>query len=388
MKKVLFISSENPEDQDLGDRKYTFGIIQSIKLTNSYLLHFVCFESRKYHSNSNSSRLNMFVDKITYIPYTRRNKLEMVLSRYPAMIANRVRKNMINKIDEILQREQYDAIIINHVKMAYLIEIVRKYPGVKIHVSHNVESQVAYTLYRDISNLFSKLFYFLDYLKTLYWEKKFLSKYDIITAICDYDKRESEKLFPHLRIVTLRPFVEICDSTNSCIASNKIIICGSFTWVAKKINIYNLLKSSNFHKLYDADIQLIIVGRMETKDVETINKIRGVTATGAVASVDPYYMDADMALVPELTGGGFKLKIAEAVQKQIPIVALRGSITDDIIKSGIHYVEANNYEDMIEKAILLHSDTKMKSNLVKNATNLFNVNYSIEKASEVILSIL
>jgi glycosyltransferase involved in cell wall biosynthesis len=47
----------------------------------------------------------------------------------------------------------------------------------------------------------------------------------------------------------------------------------------------------------------------------------GVTVTGTVPEVRPYYRDALAAIVPLRTGGGTRLKILEAMAAGVPVVS-------------------------------------------------------------------
>jgi glycosyltransferase involved in cell wall biosynthesis len=49
--------------------------------------------------------------------------------------------------------------------------------------------------------------------------------------------------------------------------------------------------------------------------------MEGVTVTGTVPDVRPYYHDALAAIVPLRTGGGTRLKILEAMAAGVPVVS-------------------------------------------------------------------
>jgi len=133
----------------------------------------------------------------------------------------------------------------------------------------------------------------------------------------------------------------------------------------------------------------MIVGRANQRDVDYVNKnFPGVHMTGPVESVIPYYEKARIAIVPELVGGGFKLKIAEAVQYNKPIVAIKGSVTDRTMIPGIHYIEADSFEDLITKAIELMNNFTIQQKLAQNARQLFKNRYSIEYASSIINKVI
>ena len=93
-------------------------------------------------------------------------------------------------------------------------------------------------------------------------------------------------------------------------------------------------------------------------------------------------------MVPELAGGGFKLKIAEAVEHHIPIVAIRGSITDSNMQPGRHYLEATDFDDLIDRAIALVHDRDLQRDITENAVRLFKATYSLDAVSKEMQSLI
>ena len=55
---------------------------------------------------------------------------------------------------------------------------------------------------------------------------------------------------------------------------------------------------------------------------------------------------------------------------------------------GTHYIEAETFEDLISKSIELMQDSKLQSELVHNARELFRNRYSIEYAANIINKII
>ncbi|MCU1337775.1 MAG: hypothetical protein JWO19_3356, partial [Bryobacterales bacterium] len=58
-----------------------------------------------------------------------------------------------------------------------------------------------------------------------------------------------------------------------------------------------------------------------TPAVLKLGDFKGVTVTGTVPDVRPFYRDALAAIVPLRTGGGTRLKILEAMAAGVPVVS-------------------------------------------------------------------
>ncbi|MEI8339951.1 MAG: glycosyltransferase [Verrucomicrobiota bacterium] len=69
------------------------------------------------------------------------------------------------------------------------------------------------------------------------------------------------------------------------------------------------------------DRRVLIVGKNPLPQVREFGKITGVTVTGEVPDVRPYYQRAWLQMVPLLIGGGTRLKIVESLAIGTPVVS-------------------------------------------------------------------
>lgn len=66
---------------------------------------------------------------------------------------------------------------------------------------------------------------------------------------------------------------------------------------------------------------LTIAGSDPVEAVRALEKVAGVTVTGTVPDLRPYYEGALAAIVPLRTGGGTRLKILEAMAAGVPVIS-------------------------------------------------------------------
>jgi glycosyltransferase involved in cell wall biosynthesis len=82
-----------------------------------------------------------------------------------------------------------------------------------------------------------------------------------------------------------------------------------------------------FAEMHDAllhrvpNLRLLIVGKAPTAEVKAYGSRRGVTVTGGVPDVRPYYRRAWLQMVPLRIGGGTRLKIPESMAMGTPVVS-------------------------------------------------------------------
>jgi len=80
--------------------------------------------------------------------------------------------------------------------------------------------------------------------------------------------------------------------------------------------------------------------------VRELGKEPGVTVTGTVEDVRPYYCSALAAVVPLRIGGGTRLKILEAMAAGIPVISTRIGAEGLAVTSGANAMVADRPEDM------------------------------------------
>lgn len=385
MKKVLFITYKNPEKQDVGDHVYTWQILTALKHSGMYV-HVVAYKENE-SDYENNSKLAELVDRVTYTLHHQRNKLIIALSSHPITIANRYQQRMVETVNNVLQKENFDAVFINMFKMSWMVEHIKAKNIV--YISHNNEALTAKSIFQGTNNMILKTFYYIDYIKTRHDEKRYLNKMTTITAISDSDADSLSKLSSSIPIKVLPPMVKLMDSSEKVDGKKKnqkhAIICGSFTWIAKILNLKNVLNVPTLCKLRDNGIKLFVVGRASEDLVSEVNeKYDCVEMTGGVDCVQPYYDKSHVAVVPEKIGGGFKLKIAEAIQNRIPIVAIRGAVTDNEMIPGCHFVEVEDFEDIPQAVVDLLNNEDLQKTLVDNCLQLFKKKYSLENMINVL----
>ena len=382
---ILYLTYANPEKENRGDHRYSMDTLRIFKQDCTHI-HLVVMEDPDNPYDKNNSLLNSYCDKVTVVPFKAKSLARMVLSKYPASIENRYSKHFVDEVKKVLDNEHVDIIVVNHFKLSYIIEHLKKYPQKKVIITHDIEQDLSKSVYQGMANIAKKLIYFFDYIKVRHYENKYIRQYDLITAICDADRKFFSDV-THKETILLTPIVDIqgsaTENDHSTTKKKEVIVCGNWMWGPKLENLKMLLAAKNFDTLKDADIHVTIVGHADEKTIkEVMSKHSNVTMTGSVDSVLPYYKGADVALVPELLGGGFKLKIAEAVSQNVPFIAIKEALTDNDMKNGENCICVSTFEEMVAATISLLAS---KDELAENARTMMKKKYSLKYNQEKLI---
>ncbi|MEM6279104.1 MAG: glycosyltransferase, partial [Verrucomicrobiota bacterium] len=233
-----------------------------------------------------------------------------------------------------LQKEAWDAIIIDHAAIGWALGPIREQrsrAGIAndpalVYVSHNHEAKIRREIAKNSGDLLpKKLALQLDAEKYAWQEDKLCQEADLVTAITETEVEAYRENFPSQNYLCLTPGYEgeihrhreIIEET-----PRRVVMSGSFEWIAKRINLERFLEVAA-RPFADAGIELQIVGKTEENfRQEMLNKFPEVDFVGRVPEMAPYLLNARMGLIVEEFGGGFKLKTLEYIFHGLPLAGL------------------------------------------------------------------
>jgi glycosyltransferase involved in cell wall biosynthesis len=233
----------------------------------------------------------------------------------------------------LLSGRKWDGIVLDGLAAGWALAALPRLTGDErpaiVHVSHNHETSTRAAVARACNgNPILRYLLRRDANKTRRLERKLVGDADVVTAITQEDADLFRQDYPDCRPVVLTPGYSGTTRVSRTIDTETprvAAIVGSFNWVAKKQNLHEFLLAAD-RKLHDSGIRLRVVGRGDAEFLEEIqNNMRSVEVIGEVDSITPYLEDARIAVVPELTGGGFKLKLLDYVNLGGPVFALAGA---------------------------------------------------------------
>jgi polysaccharide biosynthesis protein PslH len=121
------------------------------------------------------------------------------------------------------------------------------------------------------------------------------------------------------------------------------------------------------HRSGQCPAQLLIVGNRPRDSVLALRSRRGITVTGAVDSVTPYYRQATVAVVPLRAGGGTRIKILEAAAHRVPVVSTPLGAEGLEVVDGRELLIAHSPEQMADQCVRLWQDRGMRSRIIRSA---------------------
>lgn len=366
LQRVLWITWVTPFPERDGQRMYSGRLIDAVARAGASV-HVLCLSDEDAEGWGSAPPGN-----ITWhtVDRGRRARWRSVFSGLPSMAYRAGGREMNKALTIMLAGRNWDAIVLDGISSGWALPVIEKMLAEKrlsgrtpkiIHVSHNHEAStrraVAKSYYGNPAVWFALR---RDAQKTRTLERRVVKAADVVTAITKDDAERYRREHPDQKILVLTPGYgghrvshrQITQST-----SRNVIIVGSFDWVAKKMNLKAFLQAAD-QKLAEAGVRVMVVGRGDRNFLSEMGQnMRAVTVVGEVDDVTPYLQDARIAIVPEKTGGGFKLKLLDYVFHRVPIFAMSGSLNGSPLRSGHSAMEFGSFEELTDGIVKAIDDT-------------------------------
>ena len=294
-----------------------------------------------------------------------------------------------NKID--INFNDYDVIYIDFTRWQYVIKSIKKsgYKGKIIVRAHNVEKdylRVEYKSQRTISS----------YIKSIlagHREKYMVNMADIILSITQEDKKRLIDLYK----VEEKKIVVCPVGVNSSKRRKKksvekgqklnCLITGSLWFGPNATGVLWVLKEV-MPKVSDI-CELTIAGAKPNDEIMSACRKTDASLVASPESMRPYFEAADMVLVPIFDGGGMKVKIAEAMSYNLPIVTtLHGKIGYKIVDHETGFIADNpkGFSERIREYWAMSLEEK--DEFLNREWDLYKENYSLEAICDMIEKLL
>jgi glycosyltransferase involved in cell wall biosynthesis len=206
-------------------------------------------------------------------------------------------------------------------------------------------------------------------------------------------EREREHLLeiaPQARIVAVENGVDTAyfqGAGGQAGASRRIVYVG-------KMNYYpNIEAATHFvERIWPAvrerlpGTTLTIAGSDPAEAVRALDRVEGVTVTGTVPDVRPFYRDALAAIVPLRTGGGTRLKILEAMAAGVPVISTRMGAEGLSVEPGrdLLFADVDAPEEWVAHLRRLEEAPEEGAKLAARGIELVQTRYDWEIVSDAL----
>ncbi len=284
------------------------------------------------------------------VPGARRGTALALLNRFPLTAAVDSTSAYRALLEEQL-RERWDAIVFDSYGTGWALDRCKAYRATQlgaktilVHVSHNHEEVLWHAMAKQAeAGLPKRLALWQNYYKVRGLERRLLREVDLVSAITIEDEQALRAHRNDDNTLTLTPGYDGAVAPERLIDASvprRAVIVGSFQWVVKRENLARFVEHADA-KFAANGIELVVAGDVpdDLKQM-LIASSRATRFEGFVTDLAPFLAQARIAIVPELIGGGFKLKFLDYIFGRVPVATvdaaaagLPAKLREDLITS-------------------------------------------------------
>jgi glycosyltransferase involved in cell wall biosynthesis len=371
--RCLWVTWTDPQPEHDGQRIYSGRLIDAAAEAGA-LIDVLCFASEgstRQHGTTEGRVLWWPT------PRTARPGWASLLSPLPNVAYRAGAPSLRRALRWSGAERSWDAIILDGLSAGWALPLLDGLKGNGdrpprvIYVSHNHEESTRARVANDYrGNPVVKTALRLDAAKARRLERRMVDRADLVTAITGFDAERFIARRPDKRVIVLSPGYAGRRVPRRLITADhprRAILVGSFDWLAKRMNLERFLAVAD--PLFAATgTELHVVGNGAPAFLDDLRqRFRATRIVGAVPAIEPHLSEARIAVVPELTGGGFKLKVLDYVFNRLPIAALDGSVTGVPLRDPESLLSFATFEDLARGVVNAIDDLPLLNRLHEQA---------------------
>ena len=389
MKKVLWISSRLPTPLFSGDALYSAGILKALATTNETSLSVI--GTRRTDQPIDDQILSLPSITCVDVPPFRPSGLLSLLSSLPRDAYNLGTHELEQALVRLLKQD-WDWIVVDHAYSAGLLPIVLRdqKDALVCYIAHNAEGKIRPEIARSFGNPLRRIVMQIDAEKYRRLEQRILKVADAVVCITDADatyfRQFAEKIFivPPIFLGPAAP-ARVIDSN----CPRALLLLGSFEWIAKQKNL-EVIIDALLPSFRQNGISLNVVGTVpQTIRDRHADQRSHLIFHGRVDDISHLLLSSRGGLVPDLLGGGFKVKVMDYAFERLPIFGLRMALAGTTPEEQSAMFLADN-TDGLAKTIVENIDNLDKLNrnqakLFELFTERFGLEQGVERVRELFL---
>ena len=348
MKKVLWITGRLPTPLFYGDALYSASLLKALAMTGEAALTVV--GTRRTEQALSDSTLGLPNTDCIDAPPIRSSGLSSLLSSLPKDAYNLGTREVEQTLTRLLS-EQWDWIVIDHAYSSGLLPVIlsgRKRASI-CYVAHNAEGKIRPQIARSFGNPLRRAVMRLDAEKYRRLENRILKAADAVICITDADAAYFRQLTENVHVV---PPIYLGKASSSRVIDSdcprSLLLLGAFEWIAKQKNL-ELIVDALLPALKRHGIILNVVGTVpQTMRDRYAHHSPNLSFHGRVADISTFVGSARGGLVPELLGGGFKLKVMDYAFERLPIFGLKEALAGTTPEEQSAMFLANDLGDLAD----------------------------------------
>jgi sugar transferase (PEP-CTERM/EpsH1 system associated) len=377
--KLLFIANRFPYPPFRGDKLKIFNLAK--QLSKSHTLHLITFVENQ-SDYQYVEHLKPYFEKIELIDLPKWKSVINVffglLGRNPLQVQYFKSSEFKTKLDIILNENTYDAIHVQHLRMAQFA----------LHLNHPnriLDLPDAFSLYwerrKSIKrNFITRLLDNIESKKVLNYEKEILQNFNKCLVCSQEDLNYLRKKHQLDNLFLLPNGVDVAQfkfKNHDYTHTHTLLFTGNMDY-APNVDavIYFVNDVFPIIKVSFPEVKFIIAGQRPIDKVLQLHNGKDVLVTGFVEDLTDLYNSASVVVAPLRFGAGTQNKVLEAMSMGIPVVCSNIGFDGLEIQDGEGAFMRTNSQDFANQVIALLSDSSLREKTGSLGTLKINQSFS------------
>jgi len=393
--RILFLSQRFLFPSDTGGKIRTGKILEQLTKEHEVtVISNVEYPKDEPYVSQMSSLCNKFIP-VSYVEVKRFTRafywklFKYSFRRYPISMLNDFSPELESAVLNELENGDYDLAICDFMQSSINFKKVKDIP--LLLFQHNVESVIAQRHMQRSRDPISLLFWWLQFRKMYYYEKKMSLRFDRVVAVSEGDKDLMEEWYGLENVFTIPTGVDTdyWKSANDNEQNEQLVYVGAMDWLPNEdAIIYFLNDIFPIIKEREPHIKLTIVGRNPSPKLQKILDTRkDAELTGWVEDTRPYIAKGSVFIVPIRIGGGTRMKIYQAMAMSKAVVSTSIGAEGLPLDNNKHIIFADDEKTFADSILGLVDDKENRKKLGTNARKYVHENFRWKNVAKVFTDI-
>ena len=275
-------------------------------------------------------------------------RVRSTISAKPSYTFEYRKQRIVASAEALIRQFGPEVVVFNHRRAAWLIRHIGVGDGVRrVYVCHNAEARSIQTLARLIRNPVARFLAGREARKTAVLEEKVISDSDKVICISREDVsdlRLEERGINHAVIPPWMP-----DRPRRVPEDGgppTILLAGSLNWSPKLKNAAwftnEILPRIRKQR---PETRLIVAGLEASRLQKHLGSTENIEIHESPDSLDPFFAEASVFVIPERQEGGLKIKSVDAASRGFPIVSTAAGVSGAHLKHEQHVLIADSADE-------------------------------------------
>lgn len=321
--------------------------------------------------------------------YSKTNILRGLIGPTPLNVLNFTSPRVVSEVDRVLRERSFDVAQIESMHLiAYARRIRQGAPRTRLILDwHNIESEILARYAENDSNPLRSVYAKRTSALSRNVETELLRLCDAHTVCSEREREVLLARVPDARIEVVGNGVD-CEFFAQPGAGDplrqNVLFMGRMDYHANiDAALYFVREVWPRVRERRPELRLLIVGAQPSQAILALRQ-PGISVTGTVDDVRPYYRTALVSVVPLRVGGGTRLKVLEAMAAATPIVSTTLGSEGLAIENGKNILIADSPAVMADAIVSLQADSPLWHDLVTNGRSLVREKYDWNVVGDVL----